>query len=621
MNLVHLFLPAFFAAGIAYALSPLVCVLARRVGALDMPGPRKMHHVPVPRVGGLAVVPAMLAAIGLLWAVQTPASWQVSADLYPGLILGLIPVFVVSLWDDFRHVGPFTKLAAQLGGAWIAVSAGLHLNETVHVFGLGVPLGHAAIPVSILWIVGVTNAFNLVDGLDGLSAGLGLISAASLAIVAVITGNPAVAMLSLVVVGALAGFIPYNLHPARVFLGDSGATAVGFTVACLTLYGGSKLSSSLAAVIPLFFVGVPVADTLVSIVRRVVRGIRQGTGIAIFQADREHIHHRLVRLGIDHRRAVLILYGAGVAMAGVGVISLFVSANNAWLLLATLVAAGVVGVGRLGYDEFAVLRGGALLRIYERPVIRSGHFKVIVDIGLALLAFYGAVALKYDDWNLGVHREMLLNGLAVLPPLSLVVFWGFGVYNRSWRFASMDDVIGVNCAVAVSAALSFVVTRVFLDPGASATLFGMCTVLLMLLTSVGRSSFRLLAHFRDSNRSAGRRVAIYGAGLRGTMALRQIRENAVHDLLPVGFIDDDPANRGRRIGGLQVLGNVFELDRVIEQHQLGGLLVASDSIPPDRMRAALHTCAAATIEVYQFHVGVHSFGEPESAARAVVRPA
>ena len=581
MKVALLLLPAVVAGAIAYALTPLVSVLARRVGAIDMPSPRKVHDSAMPRLGGVAVVAAMMVTLGGLWLFRAPGYPELSWNLCIALTLGLLPVFLVSCHDDVRRSGPGFKLVGQLGGASIAIAAGVHLNETVHLFDQTIPLGGLAIPLSILWIVGVTNAFNLIDGLDGLSAGLGLISAASLAVVAVLTENSEIIVLSFVLLGAVAGFIPYNLHPARVFLGDSGATATGFYLACLTLSAGSKLSVGLAVFVPLLAIGVPVADTLLSILRRILRGLRQKTGISILQADREHIHHRLVRLGLNQTRAVFILYGAGVMAAAVGILSLFVTASNAGLLLATLIAASFIGVGRLGYDEFAVLRSGVVLKLYDTPVLKSGLFYFFVDIGLVMLAFYGAVAFKYDDWDLTTHRWLLLNGFALLASVNLGVFLVFRLYDRAWRFASVDDLIGVNCAAGVSAGLAFVLTRLLTDSGASATLFATYAVLLMLCTSAGRSSFRVLAYFRDASRRDGRRVAVYGAGTRGLMAFREMRRNGALKLLPVGFIDDEPSLRGRRLGGLAVLGDVTQLGRLIIQHRLEAVVFASDRSVPE----------------------------------------
>ena len=311
-----------------------------------------------------------------------------------------------------------------------------------------------------------------------------------------------------------------------------------------------------------------------------------------------------------------MLYGVAVTAAAVGIASLFVTAGNAGLLLATLAGASFIGVGRLGYDEFAVLRSGVVLKLYDTTVIKSGFFKVFVDIGLVMLAFYGAVAFKYDDWALATHRTLLLNGLALLPPINLGVFWVFRVYARAWRYASLDDVIGVNCAVCVSAVLGFVLTRLLFDSGASATLFAVYALLLMLGTSVGRSSFRVLAYLRDANRRDGSRLAVYGAGTRGMVALNEIRSNGALQLRPVGFIDDDASLLGRRFSGLPVLGDVTLLGRLIREHQIEAVIIASDRIPPDRLGATVKACGAAGIKIYEFRIGVHALQRGGASVRA-----
>jgi len=613
-----LFLPAALAAIIAYALTPATCVLARRIGAIDAPNPRKMHGRPTPRLGGLAVVSALLLTIGSLCLFQLPGYPALSSGLCIALTAGLLPILGVSCWDDVRSVRPTVKLAGQIAGAVIAVVAGVRLDHAVHLFGQTIPLDGLAVPLSILWIVGVTNAFNIVDGLDGLSAGLALISAASLATVAALTTNPEIALVSLVVLGAVAGFLPYNTHPARVFLGDCGATAVGFYLACLALPGGSTLSSGMAVLVPLLVMGVPVADTIVSILRRFIRALQQGTVPALFQADSEHIHHRLVRLGLDHRRAVLVLYAAGVVAAGSGIVSLFMTERNAGILLATLIAAGFIGVSRLGYHEFAILRRGIVLKVSDRAAIKSGHFRVFVDMGLVMFAFYGAVALKYDDWDLDAHRILFQNSLVILLPVNVAVFWVLRLYRRSWRFARIDDVIGVNGAVAVASAVGLVLVRLFDNSAVSVNLFAMYTLLLILGMNAGRSSFRVAAYLKRANRAHGRRVAIYGAGARGVTALREMQTNEALDLLPVGFVDDDRSKAGRRVDGLRVLGDVTELSRLIREYRLGAFVLASDKITTEHIVTAMHACDAAGIALLQFDIGVRSVSSRAVSVQPVV---
>jgi UDP-GlcNAc:undecaprenyl-phosphate GlcNAc-1-phosphate transferase len=309
--------PALLAAAISFAATPLVRRFALRFGAIDMPGPRKMHLQPTPRLGGLAVVVSVVSVLGLIQVVRITGLHPLEPPLFLALILGVVPVLFVSIWDDFRALRVLPRLAAHFAGAVIALLLGIRLGAHVHVFTLEVSIGVLAIPLSLLWIVGVTNAFNIVDGLDGLSAGLALIAALSLVGVSLMTHTFAMASASIVLAGSLIGFLPFNLFPARVFLGDSGATALGFWLACLALGGGSTLSAGMAILVPILVIGVPVAETLVSMSRRLVRRLEKG-GEGMFGADGEHIHHRLISRGVTHRRAVTLLYGVGVLGAGAG---------------------------------------------------------------------------------------------------------------------------------------------------------------------------------------------------------------------------------------------------------------------------------------------------------------
>src|SRR5207249_2938471 len=220
--------------------------------------------------------------------------------------------------------------------------------------------------------------------------------------------------LPLVLVGALIGFLPFNLYPARVFLGDSGATAIGFCLACLGLRSGSALSSGMAILVPVLVMGVPLADTLVTVLRRAEHRLeRRGGGM--FQADRDHIHHRLLKRGIDHRRAVLLLYGVAGCTALIALSSMFATSRNAALMFVTVLAAAFIGVGRLRYDEFALIRRGGLLKLYDVPVLRLNILPVFFDLSLVVLALYVAMGLKYDDWAIRAHRAVARDLVAILP--------------------------------------------------------------------------------------------------------------------------------------------------------------------------------------------------------------
>jgi len=211
MTLIAFAVPAIFAALLSFCLVWPVRAIAFRIGAIDLPGPRKIHKEPMPRLGGLAVVTAAFAVFAAISLLKPSRTQMPSPELLAAIAGGLMPVFIVSFIDDMRSVRALTKLLVHFLGATIAVSGGIVLPETIAFFGGQIRLGWLAIPISLVWIACVTNAFNIIDGLDGLSAGLALISSVSLAAVSILTGQYATASASLVLAGALTGFLPYNL--------------------------------------------------------------------------------------------------------------------------------------------------------------------------------------------------------------------------------------------------------------------------------------------------------------------------------------------------------------------------------------------------------------------------
>jgi len=469
-HLIWIALPAVTAALLSAILTPLVARIAVAIGAVDMPGYRKIHTAPIPRLGGLSVVTSI--TVVLVGApLLSGGHWQLPPHLATGLAMGVLPVFLISLLDDVRSVSARYKLLAHTLGAIVAVSFGISLGPVVHLFGTPIHIGLLAAPLSVLWIVGVTNAFNIIDGLDGLSAGLALISAAGMAAVFMLVGESGMGGVALVLAGALAGFLPYNVHPARLFLGDTGATAIGFCLAVFALKGGSTLTTGFAALLPVFILGLPIADTFITMARRTLGPMENKAG-GLFVPDRNHIHHRLLALGIDHGRAVLILYGAGVVFACAAFFSIFLTAREAGLFVAALLVAGFVGVQRLGYDEFAFIRRGTVLKVYEMPAVQRGMFVVFVDIFLAAVAAYLAVGLKTDRWSLSAIHDPVLDLATTFAPVTVLVFWWSGMYRGSWRVARLQDLTRCCKAVAIVTVAGATLVRMLTGDEHTLSVFG-----------------------------------------------------------------------------------------------------------------------------------------------------
>ena len=594
--------PFLAAALLSLGLTPLAKRLAVRLGAVDHPNERKVHKAPIPRLGGVAVIAAfglvtVAVDFGLLPVPRIP-----NPGIASGLFLGLLPVFAISLLDDVRPQRALTRLAFQALGAGIVMANGFVLNPHVHLFGAQIHLGLLAWPLSLLWIVGLTNAFNLIDGLDGLSAGLALISSLSLAGVFLLAGRIDVAVLPLALAGALLGFLRYNLHPASVFLGDSGACTVGFVLACLCLKGGALLSAGLAVLVPVVIVGVPLVDTLLSIVRRLLGRLDLVPGNGVMDADRQHIHHRLLALGLTQRRAVLLLHGVGVACGALAFGSLFLSSAGSALFLAALLGAAFVGISRLGYDELAVIRRGTVLQFYDSAVLKTGFFVVFVDLLMAVVALYLAIGLKWDDWGLVTHRALALELGAVVPLLVFGTFQLFGLYKGRWRHATIEDLLRPTAAVLLTGLCAAVIEALFLGFHAPVSLFVVFTLVLLLLANTSRASYRLLAYWRSRSAAPGAPVLLYGAGRRGSMAVRELTANPVAPLRALGFVDDAPDRQGLTLNGLPVLGTLDQLDALVERYGARGVVVTTPRIPADVTDQVEDVCSLRGIAFFNFNV-------------------
>jgi UDP-GlcNAc:undecaprenyl-phosphate/decaprenyl-phosphate GlcNAc-1-phosphate transferase len=303
-------------AGTAFGalLTPLVSTASRALGLVDAPGGRKVHSVSVPRLGGLAI--ACAAALSLAAVVQFgPGLGTAAAELrgIAPILIGGALVLTIGVVDDLTSLPPWPKLFVQIAAAAIVMQSDLRV-ERITIAGETWQLGLWSWPVTLVWIVGVTNAFNLIDGVDGLAAGVSIIVGATCAAILVARGHVAEAMLLAALVGAALGFLVYNFAPASIFLGDGGSLLFGFVLATTAITGWQKGATALAAGVPLLIFALPLADAATTLLRRVFRsGERSRSSVSaafarIFEPDRHHIHHRLLALGLSPRRTVAVLY-------------------------------------------------------------------------------------------------------------------------------------------------------------------------------------------------------------------------------------------------------------------------------------------------------------------------
>lgn len=330
----HLYIIVLLSAFVLSCLTtPFVIRLAFKIGAIDRPEKRKVHNRAMPRMGGMAIFVSFLICLIFILKVSGP---------FTGLIYGACIIFLVGLLDDIFQLSPWIKFLGQIAAAAVAVHFGVVVHFVTNPFNGALQLGFLSIPLTILWIVGISNAINLIDGLDGLAAGVSAIAAATMGAIALLKGQPEVALVTFTLVAAIAGFLPYNFYPAKTFMGDSGSNFLGFVLGCLAIIGTAKSAALISLFIPIVILAIPIFDTFFAIIRRMYNKA------PIFLPDRDHLHHRLMALGMSHRRSVFIIYGISAFFSAVAIFITFISSSKANVMLALLLLLVVLAAYKIG---------------------------------------------------------------------------------------------------------------------------------------------------------------------------------------------------------------------------------------------------------------------------------
>lgn len=330
-------------------LTPLVRRLAYRFGALDHArSSRKIHGHPIPRLGGIAIVVAFyVPLIGLLlFHGGVGLLFLSERDHVIGLFAGGLIIALLGLYDDLRGANAWKKFAVQFLVAGLLFKLGFRFDLLANPFGDPISLGWANLPFTVLWIVGVINAMNLIDGLDGLAGGVALVAVITTFLVSLQRGHPLMMLFSSALAGSIVGFLFYNFNPASIFMGDTGSMFLGFVLATTTMQTNQKASTTVAVLIPCIALGLPIMDTLLAIGRRAMRGR------PLFQADKEHIHHKLMDRGFSHRQAVLVLYGFCILLGAAALVLTYASSGQTALLVVVLMLVAFVFLRSLGYVRF-----------------------------------------------------------------------------------------------------------------------------------------------------------------------------------------------------------------------------------------------------------------------------
>jgi UDP-GlcNAc:undecaprenyl-phosphate/decaprenyl-phosphate GlcNAc-1-phosphate transferase len=535
---------------VAGAGTPLVAVLARRIGAICQPRADRWHREPTPLLGGIAVFAAIMTTALLLG----PQDRQLA-----GLLIGTALIFGLGLLDDLRALPPQVKLAGQIASACVLLAAGIHVD-----LGASAPLFAIELALTLLWVIGITNAFNLLDNMDGLSAGIAGIAGLMLCFHNAAQGHVGLAIIGLTIAGAAAGFLIHNFHPATIFMGDCGSMTFGFALAGLALMGARGAASDLflAVMVPIAILGLPIFDTtLVTIVRRL-------NGRPVTLGGRDHLSHRLVALGLSERGAVLVLYAISAALGTLGLVALYL---GFWSALATG-ALAVVGVVLFGVFLSQV-------RVYGEPsttAVESSFLgwqserrieswfgpdlaAMVLDLVLIVVSYLLAYLLKFEGNLSGVFLEQFAASLPFLIALKLVVLMASGAYRSMWRYFSTSDAFHLAVASLGGTIVSVIAVALALGFAPySRSVFVIDWLLFTALLVGTRISFALLTDwFARLPRADSTRVLIVGADDRGELVLRSIQRDPAYRA--VGFLDNTPSKQQRRMRGVPVLGSARDI--------------------------------------------------------------
>lgn len=512
------------------------------------------------------------------------------------VILGASSVlFLFGLIDDLLNIKPYQKLFGQFVGTAIVIGFGFELPWTGYKL--------IDILITVFWFIGITNAVNLLDNMDGLAAGVAAIAAFSLAVGFGTEGQINELLLISVFIGALLGFLVFNFNPASIFMGDCGSMFVGFLLAgsvLLNQVGGRSRGVLTILAVPALILFVPIFDTtFVTILRKL-------SGRKASQGGRDHTSHRLVALGLSERNAVLMLYGFAILAGILAILVRELETTQSLVLIAfftvILTIIGVYLANVKVYEEREMdlaLRNNAVFGFLLNLSHKRRIFEIFLDVVLISLSYYASYVLLFGPFEESGNWELFLKTLPILIVLKLFAFLAAGFYRGIWRYTGIRDFITFFKGVVTGSVLSVLaVLLIFRFQHFSRAVFILDGIILFLAVAGSRLSFRLFRQILPIPMVKNRKnVLIYGAGDGGEMVLRELQNNPEWESNPIGFIDDDPLKKDKLIHGLKVFGGNGNLKTVCLENDVQEILVSFRNISPERLKEIKIICKEADVSL------------------------
>ena len=608
------FLASVFA--LSLALTRLMIALGPRLGLLDEPDERRVHESPVPRAGGLAIWMAFLI---VLWVADA---------IFPNLFVGhhhthniawaisSAILILVGFIDDRTGLKPLVKLAGQATAA--AVFCFIYYPEgfTLATIQLSFPV---TLVIFVIWCVALINAFNLIDGLDGLCGGLVIVSLAMILAIALSKGNWRDSIFIILMIGAVAGFLVYNFNPARIFLGDAGSMMLGFFIASSAndIVGERALIGSL--MLPIAIAGVPLLDVLLAVWRRSARNhLSKSQGKerkgGIFSADKEHLHHRFLALGLSQRKVALILQGLAVILAVLCFIPVLIGGRGLVVTLCGFIILGLFGLRHFARVE--LLQTGSLLHMVVKRRRGSNAVRALYYLyDLGALALAGLIAMAIET-NFGTRNELEVWSvpyLALFITFEIIVLQVLKIYRRVWSRSALREffivaiglTIGALVASSVWSLSKYDVTWADFRAG---FIGSQLAVWFVLIPRAFPEVIRELAldskHRKLVKTKNGRKqILVYGAGMMGNLFVKYLKNcdpEEFEQFQISGFLDDNPSLNGRSIQGFEIYGGLDRLEELRKIYPLHGILVAISAISESEMALICKVASDANLKVYRW---------------------
>jgi len=595
--MLQIFAQPIFAGAVGIILAVLLTYAVRafshRFGQVARPKSDRWHKRPTAMLGGVGIFLATLAGY-LIFVPKSPQSL---------VIIGASSwLFLVGLVDDLLNIKPYQKLFGQLIGAIFVVGFGLTLPITGN--------GLIDIWITVFWIVGITNAINLLDNMDGLAAGITAIAASSLAFGLSSNGQSGELLLVSVFIGALVGFLVYNFNPASIFMGDCGSMFIGFLLSASVLLsesGGRSRGIFTILAVPVLILFVPIFDTTFVTVLRKIWGRKASQG------GRDHTSHRLVALGLSERSAVLMLYGFACIAGGLSVAVAQLPLTRSFALIGLFTAAlTIIGVYLSKvkvYDESEedlAVNNNAVFAFLLNVSHKRRIFEVILDVFLITVCYYGSYVFLFGSFETSGNWDLFLTTLPLLVVIKLFAFFFVGVYRGLWRYTTIGDFVTYGKGVAIGSVLSIVaILLLYRFQNFSRSVFALDAILLLVAIAGSRMAFRLIREIIPlPHQNIGRRVLIYGAGDGGEMLLRELRKNPEWNYSPVAFVDDDPLKKDKLINGLKVFDANGSLAGVCRDQEIQEILISSKKVKPETVRRIREVCRDIDVRLMRAEIKI-----------------